>query len=108
MTKAVERHTKKINLLQKSRHPAQVPSTPTPALAHAPPAHQAHIGLAVWSFFVILFELRKVRQHRVFLERHRSVSVGTIYTDLTSAVGGSAIENGVDAGLLKTELLMFF
>jgi hypothetical protein len=42
MTKAVERHTKKTNLLQKSRHPEKVPSIPTPALAHAPPAHQAH------------------------------------------------------------------
>jgi hypothetical protein len=42
MTKAVERHTKKINLLRKSRHPTQVPSTPTPALAYAPTAHQAH------------------------------------------------------------------
>jgi hypothetical protein len=42
MTKAVKRHTKKTNLLQKAHHPTQVPSTPTPALALAPPAHQAH------------------------------------------------------------------
>jgi hypothetical protein len=37
---AGERHTKKANLLQRSRHPIRVPSTP--ALAHAPPACKAH------------------------------------------------------------------
>jgi hypothetical protein len=30
------------------------------------------------------------------------VSAGKSYTDLTSAVSGSAIADGVDAGLLKT------
>jgi hypothetical protein len=37
---AGERHTKKANLLQRSRHPIRVPSTP--ALAHAPPTRKAH------------------------------------------------------------------
>jgi len=60
------------------------------------------LGLAGWSFFVTPFELRKLRPQRVFLGRHRSVSAGKSYTDLTSAVSGSAIADGVDAGLLKT------
>jgi hypothetical protein len=40
---AGERHTKKANLLQRSRHPIRVPSTP--ALAHAPPTRKAHRAL---------------------------------------------------------------
>ena len=39
-TSAGEHHTKKANLLQRSRHPIRVPSTP--ALAHAPPTYQVH------------------------------------------------------------------
>jgi len=42
VNKAVERLTNKTYLLQNSRHPKQVPSFPTPALAHAPPARQTH------------------------------------------------------------------
>jgi hypothetical protein len=49
-----------------------------------------------------------MRPHRVFLERHRIVSVGTIHTDLTSAASGSAIANGVDAGLLKNRFFDVF
>jgi hypothetical protein len=41
------------------------------------------LGLAGWGFFVHPFELRKVRPRRVFLGRHRSVSAGTIFADLT-------------------------
>jgi hypothetical protein len=54
------------------------------------------LGLAGWSFFVTLvFELRKVRPHRVFLGRHRSVSARELYADLTSTVSGSAIADGM-------------
>ena len=66
------------------------------------------LGLAGWSFFVTLvFELRKVCPHRVFLGQRRSVSAGEMYTDLTSAVSGLAI-NGMDAGLSKTVLFGCF
>jgi tryptophan 2,3-dioxygenase len=37
---AGERHTKKVNLLQRLHHPTKVPSTP--ALAHALPTRKAH------------------------------------------------------------------
>ena len=33
---------------------------------------------------------------------------GEVYIDLTSAVSGSAIRDGVDAGLLKTVVLVFY
>ena len=66
------------------------------------------LGLAGWSFFVTLLELRKVRPHRVFLGRRCSVPAGKIYTDLTSAVSGSAIADGVGAGLLKPFFLVLY
>jgi hypothetical protein len=66
------------------------------------------LGLAGRSLFVALvFELRKVCPHRVFLGRHRSVPAEEMYTDLTSAVSGLAI-NGMDAGLSKTVLFGCF
>ena len=65
------------------------------------------LGLAGWSFFVFLFELREVRLHRAFLWRHRSLCAGGIHTDLTPEVSGSAVAYGVDAGLLKPVLWCF-
>jgi hypothetical protein len=65
-------------------------------------------GLAGWSFFENLFELRKVRTHRVFLGRHRSASAGTVYTDIAPAVSGSAIAEGVGAGLLNPVFFALF
>jgi hypothetical protein len=40
-----------------------------------------------------------LRPHRVFLGQHRSASAGNIYTDLASAVSGSAIADDVDGTL---------
>jgi hypothetical protein len=36
------------------------------------------------------------------------VSAGEIYTDITPAVSGSAMADGVDAGLLKSGFLVFY
>jgi hypothetical protein len=43
-----------------------------------------------------------MRSRRGLFWRHGSVSAGEIYTDITPAVSGSAMADGVDAGLLKS------
>jgi hypothetical protein len=60
----------------------------------------SRLGRAGWGFFENLFELRKVRPHRVILGQHRSASAGEIYL-----LGSRA---HVNAGLLKTVLGVFY
>jgi hypothetical protein len=43
-----------------------------------------------------------VRTLGLFRAASKCVCAGEVYIDLTSAVSGSAIRDGVDAGLLKT------
>jgi hypothetical protein len=51
--------------------------------------------------FLHLFELCKVRTLGLFRAASNCVCAGEVYSYLTSAVSGSAIADGVNAGLLK-------
>ena len=100
-TPAGERHTKKASLLQRSRHPIRVPSTP--ALAHAPLTHQANRAPTHTYALLHVFDSRATHARTLLPAALASVPFGFVLVRVR--VRGSGVVRAVVGVDMRVERL---